>query len=137
MSLKRQIAAGAVWLISGRLVVRLIGLSSTIILARLLAPEDFGLIALAMGFVALLNVMSAFSFDLALIADQKAGRAEYDAAWSMGLIKGIVGAGALLLAADPAGAYFDDPRLTPIFQVLALFILLRGFENIGTVDFRK
>ena len=137
MSLRRQIAAGAVWLISGRLVVRLIGLTSTIILARLLAPEDFGLIALAMGFVAFLDVLSAFSFDLALIADQEAGRAEYDAAWSMGLIKGVVGAGALLIAADPAGNYFDEPRMPAIFQVLALFILLRGFENIGTVDFRK
>lgn len=137
MTLKRQIAKGAAWLIAGRIVVRLIGLLSTIILARLLAPEDFGLIAIAMSVVALLDVMSAFSFDLALIADQKASRADYDAAWSMNIVKGIVGAGILLLSADAAGRYFDEPRLASIFDVLALFVLLRGFENIGIVDFRK
>ncbi|MGI9489589.1 MAG: lipopolysaccharide biosynthesis protein [Geminicoccaceae bacterium] len=137
MSLKRQIATGAAWLIFGRFLVRLIGLTSTIILARLLAPEDFGLIALAMSVVALLDFMSAFSFDLALIADQDSGRADYDTAWSLSILKGGICAGGLLLAAEPAAAYFDDRRLAPIFDVLALFILLRGFENIGIVDFRK
>lgn len=137
MSLKRKIATGAVWLIGGRLIVRLIGLASTVILARLLVPEDFGLIALAMSVVALLDVMSAFSFDLALIADQKSSRADYDTAWSLSILKGIVCAVALWLVADPAAVYFDDARLETVFEVLALFILLRGFENIGIVDFRK
>ena len=130
-------AVGAAWLICGRLLVRTIGLISTIILARLLVPEDFGLIALAMSVVAVLDVMSAFSFDLALIADQEAGRADYDAAWSMSIIKGVFGAACLLAVAYPMGNYFDDGRLIIIIQFLALYILLRGFENIGIVDFRK
>ena len=137
MSLRRRVAAGAVWLIIGRIFVRLIGVTSTVILARLLVPEDFGLIALAMSFVALIDIMSAFSFDLALIADNKAGQAEYDAAWSMGVIKGVAGAIVLLLAADPLASYFAEPKLLMTLYILALFILLRGFENIGIVDFRK
>lgn len=137
MSLNRQIAVGAAWLICGRILVRVIGLTSTIILARLLVPEDFGLIALAMSVVAILDVMSAFSFDLALIADQKADHTDYNTAWTMSVIKGLVGAICLLIAADPMAGYFDDQRLVVILQVLALFIVLRGFENIGVVNFRK
>ena len=137
MTLRKQIATGAVWLVCGRAVVRTIGLISTLILARLLGPEDFGLIALAMSIVAILDVMSAFSFDLALIADQKASCAHYNSAWSMSVLKGLASALFLLFVAEYVGFYFDDVRLVGICQALAFFLLIRGFENVGVVDFRK
>lgn len=137
MSLKRQISIGAIWLILGRLSIRLIGLVSTAILARLLIPADFGLVAVAMTVVAILEMFGAFGFDMALISDQKAGRASYNAAWSMNVIKGTVVALILLAVSVPAATFFEDARLEGILQVLALAQFLFGLENIGIVNFRK
>lgn len=137
MSLKKQISIGAVWLIMGRLSVRLIGLVSTVILARLLVPEDFGLVAVAMTVVAIFEVSGAFGFDMALISNQNATRATYNAAWSMNVIRGLFISSMLLALSTPAAIYFDDPRLEGIFQALALAQFMFGLENIGIVDFRK
>lgn len=47
-SLNRKVAVGAFWTVSARLIIKGLGFISTIILARILIPSDFGLIALAM-----------------------------------------------------------------------------------------
>ena len=57
-----------------RLAVTVLGFASTIILARLLVPADFGLIALGTSMVAALELLTSFRFDVALIQDQAATR---------------------------------------------------------------
>mgnify|MGYP001945643525 CR=1 FL=1 len=57
-----------------RWMMRLFGLVSTIILARLLTPADFGIVALALIVFGLLDVLSSTAVDLALIQKQKTTR---------------------------------------------------------------
>ena len=59
----------AAWMVGARLALRGIGLVSTIFLARLLRPDDFGLVALAMALVVTAEILGNFSFDLALIRE--------------------------------------------------------------------
>lgn len=56
-----------------RFAVRGIGLVSTLILVRLLIPADFGIVAMAMSIFAVIDLLTAFSFDVALIQKQDAG----------------------------------------------------------------
>ena len=63
----RDIAKGAAWMVLFRLVDRSVGIISTSILARLLLPADFGLDAMAMSIIAMIELATAFSFELALI----------------------------------------------------------------------
>ena len=70
----RKMAKGAGWTIATRLSVQGIGFLSTIVLARLLAPEDFGLVALATTLSAALLAVTEFTFDVVLIQNRKAGR---------------------------------------------------------------
>jgi len=135
--LGKKMAAGAAWMVGMKFLVRGLGLISTLILARLLVPEDFGLIAIAMIFFEVLEVLTSFSFDLALIQNQDAKRHHYDTAWTLTIIQGGITAFALYLIAPSVAIFFEDPRLTTIIYVLALIALLRGFENIGIVAFRK
>lgn len=134
---RRQIAKGAAWLMLFKIVDRGIGLLSTLILARLLVPSDFGLVAMASSVVALTELMGAFGFDTALIQRQDARREHYDTAWTFTVILGLVIAIALVLLAAPAAAFYRDPRLETIIPILALGALISGCENIGTVAFRK
>src|SRR3954467_447282 len=114
-----------------------VSLLSTIILARLLMPADFGLVALATTILAGLQALSELSFDIALIQNSRAGRPEYDSAWTLSACRNILIAIGLTVAAGPIASGFDDPRLEAIIYCLAVSTLLDGFQNIGIVDFRK
>jgi len=120
-----------------KLVERGLGLVSTIILARLLLPQDFGLVAMAMSLVAGLELMGAFSFDIALIQNQNAERRHYDTVWTFNALFAAFCALALLVLAKPAAQVCQEHRLENITYVLAFATLVGGFENIGIVFFRK
>lgn len=136
-STSQHFLRGSAWMIAMRWSTRAVGLVSTIILARLLAPQDFGIIAMAMILVGLLELLAQMGVDLALIRNRTAGRRDYDSAWTIQVLLGIGAAAILALAAPWASEYFDEPRLTMAVRFLALRALIAGFENIGTVEFRK
>jgi lipopolysaccharide exporter len=133
----RRMAKGAAWMVGVRLFDRSIGLLSTLVLARLLVPEDFGLVALAMTVIAVIEIWSEFSFDLALIRDQGADRRHYDTAWTLTLIRGLVVAAVLGLGAGDLAAFFGEPRLEEVLYVLMAVSAIEGLQSIRTVDFRK
>ena len=120
-----------------RLAQRGIGLLSTVVLARLLVPEDFGLVAMAMAIYGLVDLLSQFGFDTALIHKQDADRRHYDTAWTLNLVFRTL-CGLLLIIAAPLGAsLLEEPRLEAVIYVIAIVSLVQGFENIGIVAFRK
>jgi O-antigen/teichoic acid export membrane protein len=132
-----RMAKGVAWMVGLRFVVRSIGILSTIILARLLMPQDFGLVALASLLYGLLEVMGDFSFDQALIRDQEAGRSHYDTVWTLTILRGVVIAILIVVGTHPAAAFFEEPRLVAIMYCLAAAAFVDGFRNVGVVDFRK
>lgn len=133
----RHMASGSAWMIAMRWSMRGIGVVSTVILARLLAPQDFGIIAMAMLMVGLIEILAETGLHLALIRTTTAERALYDTAWTLSVLQGI-GLCALIIALAPLAAlYFDEPRATAVLYVLALRPLINGLQNIGTVAFLK
>lgn len=133
----RGMAKGAAWMVAMRLAIRSIGFVSTVILARLLLPADFGLVAMATLILGFIQVMSQFGFDTVLIQKQDAGRDYYDTAWTLSILRGLTTAAILALGAGAFADFFAEPRLVEIVYVLCFVALLGGFTNIGTVDFRK
>ena len=130
-------ASGAAWMILVRLLDRSIGLVSTLILARLLVPADFGLVAMATAIGALLDILGGFSFDMALIQNPGAKRSHYDTVWTFNVLFGAFCAVAFIAIAAPAARFYNEGKLENVMYVLAIGYLLNGFSNIGTVDFRK
>lgn len=117
--------------------IRGIGLVSTAILARLLTPADFGLIAMAMLFISLLEVLASFGIDIALIQNQNTERTHYDTAWTFKIIQGLALAIIMFTAAPYLALYFNEEKVINIIRVLALAIFVSSFQNIGIVAFRK
>ena len=133
----RRMAKGAAWMLAARFFDRITGLISISILARLLNPSDFGLLALAWAVIGLIRMLSAFGPGAALIRDQKAQLWHYDTAWTLRLIRGAIVIFVLLIVAGPAAAYFEDPRVEEIIYWLSLSVAIESFVNIGVIDFRK
>lgn len=136
-NINRDMAKGVGWMVLLRFAERGVGLFSTLILVRLLMPADFGLIAMATSIMAVLELMTAFGFDMALIQNRDAERHHYDTAWTFNVLFGISAALALVAIAPLAAEFYKEPRLELIIPALAAMPLFRGFENIGIVAFRR
>lgn len=132
-----KVIIGVLWMVLLKLTIHAMALINLTVLARLLTPADFGVVAMAMFFYALLESIAWFGFDSALIQNQQAGRDHYNSAFTLNLIFYSLVAVALFLIAGPVAAYYREPRVEDILQVLAVGAFVVGLENIGTVDFRK
>lgn len=130
-------ARGAAWMVLFRLFDRSIGIVSTVVLARLLLPADFGLVAMAMSVIAIIEMATAFSFDIALIQKKDPTRAHYDTAWTLNLLIATGGALVTVVLALPAAGFYGDERLAPVMLAIGAAWLVSGFENIGIVNFRR
>jgi O-antigen/teichoic acid export membrane protein len=130
-------ASGAAWMVLFKLVERSLGLISTLILVRLLAPKDFGLVAMAMSFIAMAELPTSFGFDIALIQNQGATVRQYHTAWTCNVLFGLLIFLLMLAAAAPAATFYAEPALFWVLCWLALGPLIGGCENIGVVAFRK
>ncbi|HAY29069.1 MAG TPA: lipopolysaccharide biosynthesis protein [Candidatus Accumulibacter sp.] len=133
----RHLVRGSAWMIGARWATRLIGLVSTVILARLLAPDDFGVVAIALIAVGLLETLGYAGVDLALMRPDANTRQHFDTAWTIQIIQGLLIGGLLLLLAPLVAWFFSEPRTTTVMQAIALRPVINGFENIGIVAFRK
>ena len=124
-------------MVSFKLVDRSLGLISTIVLARLLVPEDFGLVAMAMLLVGALQLLISFSFDISLIQNPQAGRDDFDTAWTFNVMFASACAVLLALTAPFAAGFYREPRLELVIYLLAAGFALQGLSNIGPVIFRR
>ncbi len=135
--INKRMATGIIWMVCARLMDRSIGIVSTLILARLLVPADFGLVAMATAIGGILDLLGAFSFDLALIQKEKAESQHYNTVWTFNVLFGVL-CGLLLVAlAEPAAHFYREARLTDVVYVLSISYFISAFSNIGVVDFRK
>src|SRR2546427_12850210 len=116
-SVNGQMATGAAWTVLFMLIDRCMGLISTVILARLLVPEDFGLIALATSVIAILELLGAFGLDTALIQQPDAGRQQFDTVWTFNVLFGLGMGLVVACLAAPAAGFYGDPQLVSVMEI--------------------
>ncbi|MDD3674119.1 lipopolysaccharide biosynthesis protein [Thauera propionica] len=134
---KPNIIHGAFLAIAMRWTDRLIGLVSTIILARILAPSDFGIIATASIVIALADVLLEMGVHVVLMQNKNPTVAHYNTAWTIRFIQTSIMTVVVLLAAPLAADYFNNPDLTLVIRILAFTFLLEGLENIWIITLQK
>jgi lipopolysaccharide exporter len=130
-------ARGALWMVLFKFVERSLGFISTLILVRLLMPTDFGVVAMAMSFIAMAELLAAFGFDIALIQNQNATSDLYHTAWTCNLLLGLLISLIMLASAPLIADFYKQPELRLVVSALALGPMISGLENIGVVAFRK
>ncbi|MES2946965.1 MAG: lipopolysaccharide biosynthesis protein [Pseudomonadota bacterium] len=133
----KDIVQSAMFTVAMRWSDRLIGLISTLVLARLLVPEDFGIIAMASLVIALADVLFDLGVHVTLIQNRAPLQEHFDTAWTLAILQSAVAAAVLVLCAPFAAQYFREPRVENVIQVLGLALLISGLENIGVVNFQK
>jgi lipopolysaccharide exporter len=135
--LGRQVAVASFFMVALRFAVRGIGFVSTLILVRLLQPDDFGLVGLATAVFSAFDMLTEMSMQMALIRLPVMDRRHMDTAWTMNILRGGLIGMLLVLSSGVAADWMHDPRVSSILLVLAAISMLQGFENIGMVKFRR
>lgn len=134
--LGRAAVGGVAWQGLSYLGGKILVLGTTVILARLLVPGDFGLVGLALVFVAYAETLTDLGVAQALIYLPE-GREANDTALTVTLIFSSILVGAAMLAAPAVAGFFRRPDVTDLFRVLSLSLLIGGAGQVPDALLRK
>jgi len=117
---------------------RVLQLVMVVVLARLLDPNDFGLLGIALLIIAVLKRFTDLGLNTALIQKEDTNVDQYmDTVWALQIARGL-GIFALSFAAAPhVATFFGEPRVTDILRVISVSPLLLGVRNPYIVYLRK
>jgi len=130
-SLKQKVFIGFIWSFSEKLGAKLVGFVVSVILARLLAPDDFGLIAIVMVFIMLGNTIVNSGFGNALVQKESADNLDFSSVFYFTTAFSVVLYILLYFAAPSIANFYNNPQITPILRWMNIRLLLSG---IGTAQ---
>lgn len=143
MTLSARVSRGLFWEGGAALIAQGMGFLVSLLLARLLAPEYFGLISIATLAIQSLIFFQELGFSAALIYRQDDVEAAANTAhWTILATSALLYAAAYLLS-PLVGQFFRSPEVTPVLRVLALTIVINSFSRVPytllakELDFRK
>jgi O-antigen/teichoic acid export membrane protein len=131
--------AGAAFLWEGTYLggTRAIQLLRFVILARLLAPHDFGLLAVAWSVVEVGQGLSDWGLDKAVVQRSDVSDREYNAAWTLDLLRCLALAIVIGLAAPGIAAAFGEARATNLIRVLGLTPVFYATGSIKRLELQR
>ncbi|HEY2594297.1 MAG TPA: oligosaccharide flippase family protein, partial [Chloroflexota bacterium] len=126
---RARLAMGTIWVAAARLGTNLLGLTTTLVLARILVPADFGLVAFGTTILAVASAITNMSLTSALIRHEAPTPGHFHTAWTLNAARGLLIAVFFCLAAKPAALIAHEPRLFALMCTLALGPILDGLQN--------
>lgn len=142
-SLKHQAVKGVMWSAVERFSVQGIQFVLTIIIARLVLPSDYGLIAMLNIFLAIAQVFVDSGFSNALIQKKDRTEIDFSTVFYFNIFISIVFYLLLYFSAPYIASFYKEPDLSPVTRWLGLNIIISGFSIVQrailtiNVDFKK
>jgi len=143
LDLKSRVINSTAWFATTRLWMQALSWGVTLILARLLTPGDYGLYAMALAFITLLDLLREFGLGSAIIQRQDLDRRQINAIFWIVAGTSVVLVGLSFLGAPLASRYYGEPRLVWLVRILGVMFLLNSFGTVPyslltkEIDFRK
>lgn len=136
-SLKAKTVRGTIWSgidsIAGQGITFLVGL----VLARLLSPQEYGLIGYITIIVAILNSIVDSGFSNALIRKKDAGEIDYNTTFIFNLVLSLLMAGVMIVTAGPISRFFNEPELVPLIRVMSAIVVINAAAIVQRTTLTK
>ncbi len=136
-SLKQSIVKGVFWQGLERVGSYGIGFVVSVILARRLSPEEFGVIAIMLVFITLSNVFIDSGFSTALIQKKDMEQADCCSVFYINIVMSLVLYGILYLASPYIADFYETKELTLYLHVFSLILIIRSFSLVQNALLRK
>ena len=128
--IKTKTLTGLFWAFAERIGAQLVGFVVSIVLARLLMPEEYGVIAIVLVFINLCNVFVDSGFGRALIQKKDADDLDFSSAFYFGLALSIVLYAGLYLAAPWIARWYEMEILSPVIRVMGLRLIVASYNSV-------
>ena len=137
MSLKQKAVSGFTWTFAQLFSVQVINFIVQIVLARILLPSEFGLIAMLSIFISIGLTLMDGGFTSSLIRTTNADQSDYSTVFFINLINSIVIYLLLFFAAPYIASFYNEPILSGIIRVYTLSFIIRAFVAVQTTKLIK
>ena len=137
MSLKQKTITGLFWTFGEQFASKGIGFIVSIILARILLPEEFGLIAMIMVFIGIGHSMVDSGMTSSLIRTINPNQRDYSTVFFINVIVSFLVYGIIYLTAPAIAAFYEQPILVDLVRVYALIIVIQSFVTVQITRMTK
>ncbi len=130
MSLKKKVIRGFYWTSGAQFICQVLQIAFTAVLARLLDPADFGLIAMALVFTRFVNMIKGLGLGGAIIQKQETSQEELSSLYWLNIGFTLLLALLLALSAPLGAKFYNQKILTDIILILAVNVFLSSFSAV-------
>jgi O-antigen/teichoic acid export membrane protein len=134
---RKQTGKALIWDLIGSYGGQVSAFIISIFLARLLSPEDFGLVGMSMVFIAMLQVFRDVGFSSALIQNKNNTSITYSSVFYFNLLTGFLLAIAIYFAAPNIGAFYGNEGVTQLLQLLIIPFFVNSLTIVQSTILRK
>lgn len=128
--LQRKVFSGLIWKFGERIGAQAVSFLVSIILARLLLPSDYGVIALITIFIDIANVFVSSGFGAALVQKKDADEVDFSSVFYFSVVMSWVLYTIVFFCAPAVAGFYDKEILTPVLRVMALKLPLAGVNSV-------
>ena len=128
--LRDEAARGAVWSLAAQWAIKMSGLVTFVILARILVPEQFGVMALASTLAVVLTLLADFGFSAYLIQASDPDQRTFSTAFWVSISTSVALALLLTAVAWPLSDFFEAPEAAPVIAALSLTVLVDSLRSV-------
>ncbi|OHE29387.1 MAG: hypothetical protein A2Y45_00520 [Tenericutes bacterium GWC2_34_14] len=131
-NLKTQTSKGIFWKIAENFGTAVVGFIVQIILARILFPEDYGILAITLVFINIANVFVTSGFTSAIIQKKELSELELSSIYYINLLISFVLFIIIIIFTPLISTFYNMPILKIILPVQSFILILSGFNSIYT-----
>ena len=128
--MKTMVLSGLFWKFGERIAAQLVTFVVSIVLARLLTPADYGVIAIVNIFITIANVFVDSGFGNSLIQKKAADKLDFSSVFYFNIASSIVLYAILYLVAPIIAQFYNMPVLTSVLRVLGLRLIVAGINSV-------
>lgn len=137
MSLKKQVTSGIIWTFGQQFGIQLINFVVSIILARLLLPEEFGLIGMISVFIGVGNALLNAGLTNSLIRSKDLDQGDYSTVFFFNLFSSIIIYVVIYFSAPLIADFYDQPLLTSIVRLYCISFIIAAFMAVQQARMTK
>lgn len=127
---RKTIISNMLWRLAERCGAQGVSFIVSLILARLLLPEAYGVISLITVFTSILNLFIDSGFKNALIQKKDADQLDYSTVFYFNIVMGVLLYGIMFAAAPLIADFYDRPYMVPYIRAMALTLILGGINGV-------
>ena len=135
--LTEKVAKGVFWVLLEKFGIQLAHFVVTMVLARLLTPNDYGTVALLSIFISLSNILVDCGFAKALVQKKEATQTDYNSVFYLSMLLAVVLYAILFFSAPLVARFYEMPALKSMLRILALSLVFHSINSVQNAELNR